>query len=319
MDPIPRRYEHFDGLTEKFRPRIAEDPLGLGIDHDDGSRPVNHHHRARRSLDDQLEPPLGGNRLFRVVTLIGARAATDRIVARAIAGVNGLLGVVLSVVGVHSPPRRNLRPSPASTKPCASRQRGSRARVLSLAALPFMACCTLAGAWLTPASVRLHMCGTGAAYRQNVREFNPPCEIGTAKNRSRSRYRLHGLGLCAPALHWHLMSRGGGMTKGAQTADRDQTDKPWPWPALFQWLRPAAFDPDQGRGPNHPVKLNHHMEQEVRRAAMPVSPYLRSPARTLREACHEVNRDNQADCVPIVRWPISVNGNTAENSMQRLS
>jgi len=156
------------------------------------------------------------------------------------------------------------------------------------------------GAWLTPASVRLHMCGTGAAYRQNVREFNPPCEIGTAKNRSRSRYRLHGLGLCAPALHWHLMSRGGGMTKGAQTADRDQTDKPWPWPALFQWLRPAAFDPDQGRRPNHPVKLNHHMEQEVRRAAMPVSPYLRSPARTLREACHEVNRDNQgrlcADC-----------------------
>ena len=33
---------------------------------------------------------------------------------------------------------------------------------------------------------------------------------------------------------------------------------------------------------------------------MPVSPYLRSPARTLREACHEENRDNQgrlcADC-----------------------
>ena len=51
---------------------------------------------------------------------------------------------------------------------------------------------------------------------------------------------------------------------------------------------------------------------------MPVSPYRRSPARTLREACHEETGTAGADCVPIVRWPNSANGNTAENGMQRL-
>ena len=111
MGPIPRRYEHFDGLTEEFRPRIAEHPLGLGIDHDNGARPVNHDHGARRSLDDQPEPPLGGNRLFRLMIPLARHAS----IARA-SGIDSLLGVVLSVVGVHSPPHRNLRPSPASTK-----------------------------------------------------------------------------------------------------------------------------------------------------------------------------------------------------------
>jgi hypothetical protein len=92
MDPVPRRYEHFDGLAEQFRSRISENPLGLGVDHDDGSRPVNHYHRGRRSLDDQLEPPLGGNRLSRLVTPIRAPAAIDRIVARSIADIDVAFG-----------------------------------------------------------------------------------------------------------------------------------------------------------------------------------------------------------------------------------
>ena len=168
MRPIPRRHEDFDGLAEKFRPRIAEHPLGLSIDHDDGSCPVNHHHGARRSLDDQPEPLLRGNCRFRVMTSIRARAATDPIVARAIAGVDGLPGVALSVVGVHSHLAAIFGHRQRARNPVRLNSGEPSTLALRLAALPLMACCTPCGAWLTPASIRLYVSSTEAAYRRGV-------------------------------------------------------------------------------------------------------------------------------------------------------
>src|SRR5271165_3230846 len=51
-------HEHFDRLTHKLGPRVAENPLGLSIDHDDLAGTADHHHRVWRSPDDQLEAPL---------------------------------------------------------------------------------------------------------------------------------------------------------------------------------------------------------------------------------------------------------------------
>src|SRR3954470_4805765 len=86
----------------------------------------------------------------------------------------------------------------------------------------------------------------------------------------------------------------------------------------FRGLGPAAFDPDQGQRPGHPTKSNRYGEK-VRRAAMPASPYRRSP----REPCAKLGIRKTAtagaDRVSIVRWPNSANGNAALNSMQRLS
>jgi hypothetical protein len=51
-------HEHFNRLTHQLGPRVAENPLGLSIDHDDPASPVDHHHRVWHRLDDQLEAPL---------------------------------------------------------------------------------------------------------------------------------------------------------------------------------------------------------------------------------------------------------------------
>jgi len=70
----PLGNEHFHRLTHQLRPRVAENPLGLSIDHDDRARPIDHYHGVRCGLDHQPEAPLGHS-LLRRRALIVTRAA----------------------------------------------------------------------------------------------------------------------------------------------------------------------------------------------------------------------------------------------------
>jgi hypothetical protein len=48
-------HEHLHRLTEKLGAPVAEDALGLRVDHLDAARGVDHHHRIGRGLDDSPE------------------------------------------------------------------------------------------------------------------------------------------------------------------------------------------------------------------------------------------------------------------------
>jgi len=49
------RQEHLDTLAEEFLALVAEYLLGLGVDHRDIARPVDHDHRAGRGFHDLAE------------------------------------------------------------------------------------------------------------------------------------------------------------------------------------------------------------------------------------------------------------------------
>ena len=67
-----------DGLAQKLVPRIAEHPLGLGIDQDDRTGPVDHDHGARRGFDNGSEPPLAGNCQLSVARVRGPDRSSTR-------------------------------------------------------------------------------------------------------------------------------------------------------------------------------------------------------------------------------------------------
>jgi hypothetical protein len=71
----------------------------------------------------------------------------------------------------------------------------------------------------------------------------------------------------------------------------------------FFAIPPFKFDPNQRLRTSNGGKLNlepDFVRLHRRGSSMPVSTYLVSPARTLREACHEIGRDaggkNCRDC-----------------------
>src|SRR3954449_4269446 len=65
------RDQGLDRLSEQLRTLIAEQPLGLRIDHLDLAGRPNHHHGARRRLDDLPKALFAlAQRLFDIVPLV---------------------------------------------------------------------------------------------------------------------------------------------------------------------------------------------------------------------------------------------------------
>src|SRR5207247_1728506 len=87
--------EHFHWLTEKVLSGIAEELLGLGVDEQDATFPIHHHHRIGCGLEEAAELVLG----LPAVGDVADRARDERALLgleRAQADLDRELGAVLS-------------------------------------------------------------------------------------------------------------------------------------------------------------------------------------------------------------------------------